>query len=79
MEASPSTFRFAVVAVLSTLSLLASPTSGYENPEPMVRDSPQNDTNRRYLWASAAARGYGWSYGGATWYGSANGAGSDGT
>jgi hypothetical protein len=45
----------------------------------MVRNSPQNDTNRRYLWASAAARGYGWSYGGATWYGSANGAGSDGT
>lgn len=79
MAASPSTFRFAaVVAVLSTLSLLASPTSGYENAEPMVRDSPQNDTSRRYLWASSA-RGYGWSSGGATWYGNANGAGSDGT
>jgi len=78
--ASPSTFRFAVVAVLSTLSLLASPTSGYENhPEPMVRDSRQNDTNRRYLWVSSSARGYGWSSGGATWYGSPNGAGSDGT
>lgn len=80
MAAGPITFRFAVVAVLSTLSLLASPTSCYEeNPEPMVRDSPQNDTSRRHLWASSAARGYGWSSGGATWYGNANGAGSDGT
>jgi hypothetical protein len=79
--ASPSTFRLAaLVAVLSILSLLTIPASCYDDAEEpaVVRDdSRQNYTTRRQAWAAARGHG-GWSYGGATWYGSPYGAGSDG-
>ncbi|KAF8688002.1 hypothetical protein HU200_042488 [Digitaria exilis] len=71
--------RFAIVVAVASvvLSLLANPISCDDGaPEAMIGHSQQNDTSRRSLWASA--RGYGWSYGGATWYGSPYGAGSDG-
>jgi len=82
-SSSRGAFRFAVASVI-LLSLLASPVSCGGAPEEPMGDvdhgsQRQNDTagsSRRGLWASA--RGFGWSYGGATWYGSPYGAGSDG-
>ena len=80
-SSSRSAFRFAVASVI-LLSLLASPVSCGGAPEEPMGDvdhgsQRQNDTagsSRRGLWASA--RGFGWSYGGATWYGSPYGAGT---
>ncbi|KAL6651168.1 hypothetical protein ACP70R_010093 [Stipagrostis hirtigluma subsp. patula] len=76
--ASPRTFRSAGLVLLPILSLLVTiPIPCYGNLEAVIEHSPQNDTSgRRNLWASA--QGYGWLSGGATWYGSPYGAGSDG-
>ncbi|CAN6276526.1 unnamed protein product [Urochloa humidicola] len=74
-------FPVAAVSVILSLLVIVSHVSCDDGAtEAMVieHSQQQNETaiSRRNLWAPA--RGSGWSYGGATWYGSPYGAGCDG-
>ncbi|RCV34846.1 hypothetical protein SETIT_7G190600v2 [Setaria italica] len=71
-------FRIAAFAVLPVLSLLlVSPISCYGNPRSSMSLRNYTTTSRYATSVPAKAAG-GWSSGGATWYGSPYGAGSDG-
>ncbi|TVU01420.1 hypothetical protein EJB05_53133, partial [Eragrostis curvula] len=72
--ASPVTSRFVLYALLSMLSFLIGPISCNSNPMPVSQLN--YTTTRRYTVAPAGGKG--WFSGGATWYGSPYGAGSDG-
>lgn len=71
--AGPVTSRFAMYVVLAMVSFLASSSSCYGNPKPHGQNFT---TTSRYT--VAPGNGNGWVSGGATWYGSPYGAGSDG-
>jgi hypothetical protein len=73
--ATPVTFRDALFAVLPVLALVVCPVSCYGNPR---STSLRNHTSSRYTTSTPARAAGGWSSGGATWYGSPYGAGSDG-